>query len=196
MVKSKKIKKPNPKFVDHGNNGRNGKRPKKPKKPTVTVFLPAIIPGRGPNVEEEPPSEYEISYKDAMLAVQLENLASKGFNNDEIINRLGISRTTFYKRLKEDVYFSYCLMKHRGKAITDAENALMQNVTGFEYKEEVATPSGRVVEIYKRKLPETKAIEFFLTNRNAEQWKKKVETTIQPGEGMGAMAFVIKRRED
>lgn len=197
MEKGKNIKKKvkAKKFVDHGNNGKNGKRPKKTAQ-TVKVYLPAIIPGRGPNDPEPEPCEHELSWKDAQLAIEMEKLAAKGLTNDQIIETIGISRTTFYKRLKEDNYFMYCLNKHKGKAVMDVENALFQNATGFEYKEEVATPSGKVVEIYKRKLPETKAIEFFLTNRNAENWKKKVETTMQVGETMTGMTFVIKRRED
>lgn len=195
MDKKPNKKKAIKKFTDHGNNGRNGKRPEKKAK-TVKVYLPAVIPGRGPNDPEPEPCEHEISYKDALLAVEMEKLAAKGFSNNEIIEKIGISRATFYQRLKEDVYFSYCLNKHRGKAVMDVESALFKNATGYEYKEETATPSGKVVEVYKQKLPETKAIEFFLMNRAPDQWKKKVETTIQAGESMAAMAFVIKRRED
>ncbi len=193
-TKSKKAKAR--KFLDKGNNGRNGVvRPKK-KVPTVKVYLPAVIPGRGPTDPEPPPTEHELSWKDAQLAVEMEKLAAKGFTNDEIIDRLGISRGTFYQRIKEDLYFSYALNKHRGKAVFDAENALFQNVIGFDYKEQVATPAGKVVDVTKRKLPETKAIEFFLTNRAQQEWKKKVETTLQAGETMSHVVVAIKRRED
>lgn len=196
MDKETKKKKAKKKLTDHGNNGRNGKRSEKKAK-TVKVYLPAIIPGRGPNEPEPEPCEHELSYKDALLAVEMEKLAAKGLTNDQIINALGISRTTFYKRLKEDNYFMYCLNKHRGKAVMDVESALYKNATGFEYIEQVATPAGKVVAVLKQKTPETKAIEFFLMNRAPDQWKKKIETTIQAGETIEKMAaFVIKRREE
>jgi hypothetical protein len=179
------------------NNGKKKRRmkpgPKTSKKKPVKVWLPAIIPGQE---KPEPPSEHELSYEDAMLAVKMEKLAAKGLTNDQIIEALPLSRYTFYQRLKEDPYFSYCLMKHRGKAVSDVENALYQNSIGFEYKEEQATASGKVVEVFKRKLPETKAIEFYLTNRDAEHWKKKVETVHSVGQGMSAITFSIKRYEE
>jgi hypothetical protein len=191
MAKDKNIRKKADKKITN-----QGIKRKPTQKPTVKVLLPAVIPGRGAYDPEPPPCEHELSYQDAILAVKMEKLAAEGFNNEEIIDRIGVSRTTFYKRLKEDVYFAYALNKHRGKAVLDAQSALFQNVTGFEYEEEVATPAGKVVSVTKRKLPETKAIEFFLTNRDPENWKKKVETTHQAGETMSGMVFAIKRREE
>lgn len=193
MPKKPNIKKPKKQVKKLTSQGV--KREVKPKR-MVQVTLPAVIPGRGVYEPEPPPTIYEIEYKDAMIAVQMEKLAAKGLTNDQIIATLDISRTTFYKRLKEDVYFSYCLNKHRDKAVLDVENALFQNSVGFEFTEQQATATGKVVSVKKMKLPETKAQEFFLINRAADQWKKKVETTIQAGESMGAMVFAIKRREE
>lgn len=170
--------------------------PKNPKRKMVTVFLPAIIPGKENPYEEEKMCEEEISYQDAMLAVKMEKLAAKGLTNDQIIDALPLSRHTFYQRLKTDNYFSYCLNKHRGKAVSDVELALFNNAVGFEYKEEQATPSGKVVEVFKQKLPDTKAQEFFLTNRRPEEWKKKVEQVHSVGEGMTGITFSIKRYEE
>jgi hypothetical protein len=181
------------------NNGKKKRRmkpgPKTSKKKPVKVWLPAIIPGQE-HKEEEQPTEHELSYEDALLAVKMEKLAAKGLTNDEIIKALPLSRATFYERLKEDPYFSYCLMKHRGKAVADVENKLFQNATGFTYMEQTATASGKVVTILKQKLPETKAQQFYLTNRSPEQWKNKVETVHEIGQGMAAVTFSIKRYEE
>ncbi len=188
MQPKKKPTKGNPK------KGRQ-KGQKKEKKHTVKVFLPAIIPGQSTK-DEEPPSEYELDYKDAMLAVKMEKLAAKGLTNDQIIDALGISRFTFYKRLKEEPYFSYCLYKHQGKAVADVESALYQNAVGFDYFEQAATPSGKVVNLMKHRLPETKAQQFFLTNRKPTEWKNKVEATHELGAGLAAITFSIKRYEE
>ena len=171
---------------------KNVKRPER----MVKVTLPAVIPGRGVYDPEPPPSIYEIEYEDAMLAVRMEKLAAKGLSNNEIINNLDISRDTFYKRLKNEPYFSYCLNKHRNKAVIDVENSLFKAANGFEYTEQSATPSGKVVTLNKQKTPDTAAIKFFLTNRDPANWKNKVEQTHEVGAGMQAMAFVIKRREE
>lgn len=188
MPKGTKIDKPKKK------PGR--KKRKKFEQPKVKVYLPGVIPGRGPNEEIPPPSEYELDYEDAMLAVKMEKLAAKGLTNDQIIELLPISRDTFYKRLKENPYFSYCLMKHREKAIEDVEYSLYKAANGFEYLEQAATANGRVVNLLKAKTPDVNAIKFFLTNRASEKWKNKVETTHQAGESMGGMVFAIKRREE
>lgn len=174
-------------------NTKKKTRTYKKKATPVKVLLPAIIPGQDVH---DPPSEYELSYEDAMLSVKMEKLAAKGLTNDQIIAALPLSRYTFYQRLKENPYFSYCLMKHRGKAVESVENALYNNAVGFHYEEEQATASGKVVNVQKMKLPETKAQEFYLTNRVPDQWKKKVETTHALGEGMGAITFSIKRYEE
>lgn len=171
------------------------KHNEKKRKPVI-VTLPAVIPGRGPYDPEPPPSVYEIEYEDAMLAVQMEKLAAKGLSNNEIIKAIGISRDTFYKRLREDSYFSYCLMKHRGAAIKTVENSLFKACNGFEYTEQSVTPSGKVVTLKKMKTPDVGGIKFFLTNRDSENWKNKVESTHQVGESMSGMVFSIKRREE
>lgn len=165
------------------------------KKNRVTVYLPAVIPGKGPN-EEAPPTSYELEYKDALLAVEMEKLAAKGLSNNQIIDALPISRDTFYKRLKEDPYFSYCLYKHRGIAVNEVESALKKAAVGFEYLEQHATPSGKVVTILKAKTPDTAAIKFFLTNRNPEEWQNKVESKLVAAQTMESIKFSIKRREE
>lgn len=159
------------------------------------VLLPAIYIHPEKESDPEEMCEAEISYQKKMLAVQAGRLASKGFNNKEIIKQLGIAGSTFYDYIKDEPYFAYQINKNNGIAVAEVEKALFRNATGYEYKEEVATPSGAVVEVYKQKLPETKAIEFFLTNRNATDWKKKVETTISAGAGMEAITFTLKKRE-
>jgi len=107
----------------------------------VKVLLPSAT-----NPEEM--TEHEISYMDRLLAIDMEKLASKGFTNDQIIKALPISRDTFYKRLKEDPYFSYVLYKHRGIAVNEVENALYKRSVGFTVHEKVteAKPVQKLVD--------------------------------------------------
>lgn len=194
-IKKKPKKKPAKKVKGNFTDPTKKKRVQRPEK-MVQVTLPAVIPGRGVYEPEPPPSIYEITYKDAMLAVEMEKLAAKGLTNDQIIDLLPLSRATFYQRLKDDPYFSYCLGKHRGNPVNEVESALKMAATGFGYEEEHCSANGKVVTLSKFKTPDIAAAKFFLTNRAPNEWKNKVEQTHQVGEGMQAMAFVIKRREE
>lgn len=177
---------------------------RKSKRKNVKVYLPAII-AKGEKHDkgyEQMPdediaqemSEHEISYRDALLIVEIEKLAAKGLNDTEIINEIGISRAKFYERINTEPYFGYALNRHRGVARLNVENALYQNAMGFKYKEQQATPMGFIVEVEKQKLPETRAQEVYLYNRDKEQWKKKVEPQLEKGDSISNIGVVIKRR--
>lgn len=177
---------------------------KKSKRKKVKVYLPVLYQPKANNSteadykqmpDEEPQmSEYEISYKDALLVVEIEKYAAKGLTNDQIIDAIGISRDTFYRRLAEEPYFSYALHRHRGIARYNVENALYKNAVGFEYTEEQATAMGLVVSVKKQKLAETRAQEIYLYNRDKDQWRKKVEPTVQKGKSISHIGVTIKRR--
>ena len=175
------------------------------KKKKVKVKLPSLT-----NPDEM--SEHEISYMDRVLIMDIEKLAAKGFTNDQIIEKLPISRDTFYKRLKSEPYFSYALYKHRGIAVQEVENALFKRSMGYTVQEKVteAKPVQKIVdgklvtdyELMTAKItektvePDTNAIKFFLSNRNPEQWKMKVEPHQVAGAEMEKITFNIKRRGD
>lgn len=186
-----------------GNNSYKdiNNKAKKSKRKNVKINLPAIIAGKfkKENADhyentDEPMSEYEMSYKDALLAVEMEKLAAKGLNNDQIIEALGISRFTFYKKLKDEPYFSYGLRKHRGTLVHEVQNALAQNALGFQYLEQQGTAMGDVVTVMKQKLPETKAQEVILYNMAGEQWKRKPEPAAKEADDISSIHIVIKRR--
>lgn len=183
----------------------------KTKKKTTTVYLPAILVKPK---EEEPMSEHQISYLDSLLAIEMEKLAAKGLNNEEIIKELGISKDTFYRKLKEEPYFSYSLYKHRGIANHNVENALYKRAVGYTFLEKTteAKPvisvddKGNVLRSYalidskivQKEVPgDVKAQEMYLTNRNPDQWKKKVEPSKTSVAGdMSKITFSIKRRSE
>lgn len=177
------------------------------KQKKVKVKLPVPIDGT-----KEEPCEHEMSYMDRLLIIDIEKLASKGLTNDQIIDALPISRDTFYKRLKTEPYFSYALYKHRGIATNEVENALFKRSVGYTVQEKVteAKPVQKIVngqmqtdyELITAKItektvePDTNAIKFFLSNRNPEQWKMKVEPHQVAGAEMEKITFNIKRRGD
>lgn len=197
MPKDSKINKGKRTPKDKSKGGRPlGKKNNPKKKKKVIVYLPALIP-KTPGVNDpEELCEHEIDYEDKMLCVQIERLAAKGFTNNEIIAAIGISRQTFYKRLRNEEYFSYCLFKHRGIPELEIESSLRKSALGFSYVEQVATPSGEVLTVQRFALPNVNAQKFYLTNKRAEEWKHKPEQTIEQGKGLEAITFTLKRREE
>lgn len=178
-----------------GKRGPKAKvNPKKDKK--VKVYYPVLTQKPEDKEPKEEITEDELSYRDSILITQIERLASKGLTNDKIIETIGISRDVFYRRLKNEPYFSYALNKHRNIAVQNVENALYQKCTGFEYTEEQGSAVGLIMEVKKKALPDTNAIKFFLSNRRSEDWKMKVESTQTTGADMGNMTFSIKRRSE
>lgn len=195
-----------------GKSGSKGRKiddkSKKSKKKTETVYYPAIIPK-----PEEEMSEEEISYKDRLLAIEVEKLAAKGLTNDQIIQELRISRWTFYKKLKEQPYFTYALFKHRHIAIQNVESALYKRSVGYTVLEKTieAKPvvsideAGNLLKnwqlidskiIEKDIPPDVKAIELFLINRDSANWKKKVEPEQKQIADMSQMTFKLKKRAE
>lgn len=199
---------------DSGKPGSKAKKindkARKSKKQTQTVYLPAVIV-KPP--EAEPMSEHEISYADALLAVEMEKLAAKGLTNDQIIKEIGISRDTFYRKLKNEPYFSYALFKHRGIAAHNVENSLYKRAVGYSILEKTTEAKpikykdkdgiervsyelmvAKVVE--KTVEPDVAAQKFWLSNRKSDEWKMRVEPAQAVGSDMSQMSFTIKRRGD
>lgn len=98
-TKKKKITKPSGKTAKQLKDQAEKSGRKK-----AIYYLPVPIPKK--EGEEQPMTEAEISYKDKMICVEIERLAAKGLTNDQIIQRLDVSRSTFYDWLKEKPYFS------------------------------------------------------------------------------------------
>lgn len=179
--------------------GKRGPKPNQPSKnkgKKVKVYYPVLTQNPDNQEPEEEITEAEISYKESLLITQVERLAAKGLNNDEIIETLKMGRGTFYEKVKNNQYFQYSLYKHRNIAIQNVENALYQKCTGFEYTEEQGSAVGIIMEVKKKALPDTNAIKFFLSNRRSDDWKMKVESTQTSGADMGNMTFTIKRRSE
>lgn len=190
-------KRPNKKDKDNKKDPKkksSGSDKKPKKKKDVKVYLPTVI-AKEYQPEEEPMSEAELSYKDKLMAVDLERLAKKGLSNNEIITALNISRDTFYRKLKDEPYFSYCLYKHRGIAVKEIECALFNTAKGFTYVEQQATPMG-VFDVKKYALPNVSAQKEFLHNRASDEWKKKIESVQGLGTDIGQISVTIRRREE
>ena len=115
----------------------------------------------------------------------IESWARDGLNDEQIAEKLRISKDTFYRYKKEHSDFSDSLKK--GKEIVDyeVENALLKRALGYEYTETTReerynrdTQEYEMVvtkEVIKQVSPDTTAQIFWLKNRKPKEWREKHE---------------------
>lgn len=102
----------------------------------------------------------------------IKKLASKGFSEQEIIEYLGISKSTYYKYKYEIKELTECLQEGRSKAIEELENMTYKTAMGFDYKEEKmiiqldenGNPIRRTKEVYTKYQPPNPAQQQYLLN--------------------------------
>lgn len=117
-------------------------------------------------------SKYETNVKDKLILV--EGWARNEFTDEQIAKNLEISKTTFYKYIKEHSELSERLKK--GKEVIDfeVENALLKRVLGYKYKEVSKEEELNITkEVIKKVVPDTTSQIFWLKNRKPEEWRDK-----------------------
>lgn len=115
----------------------------------------------------------------------IEAWARDGLIDEQIAEKLNISKDTFYRYKREHSDFSDSLKK--GKEIVDCEveNALLKRAMGYEYEEKTYetkydTEKEKYVEILTKRVtkqvaPDTTAQIFWLKNRKSAVWRDKQE---------------------
>lgn len=144
-------------------------------------------------------------YTDEILP-KVEELASKGLNNNEIAAALCIGNRTFYEWRERYPQFAHSIKKYRGLADIQVENALFQSAIGGSFKEvkserrynkqEQKFEIVVTEEVIKHIPGNSTAQIFYLKNRMPHRYKDKVETMHELGDRMSQMFFSLKRRED
>ena len=113
--------------------------------------------------------------------------ASKGNNNREIAEKLGIAECTFYDWSNKHPEFSEAIKKAREQdAIPKVENALFKSAVGYWIEEEkkliTKTKDGKErikIEKIKKWIPPNPTSQiFWLKNRVPERWSDKQKLDI------------------
>jgi hypothetical protein len=109
---------------------------------------------------------------------EIEQWLQNGLSEAQIIKNLGISKTSFetYKHKYPELFD--LLLKGRETPVTEVENSLYKNATGYYFFVDEAkivkdADGGEHVEkvtLKKFKGPETAAICFFLKNKKKKDW--------------------------
>ena len=126
-------------------------------------------------------------YDENTFPLLAEGFARDGLNDVEIANNLGISKDTYYTYQKK--YPDFLDAIRAGKKPVDiiAVNSLYKLVQGYSYKEITTetkkTKDGTTLPIVIKTVtkhipPNERACEFWLTNRDRENWKHMNHTDL------------------
>ncbi len=122
---------------------------------------------------------------DARMAERIYFLAAKGFTDEEMVNVLGIARSTL-SLWKTSKVFSDTLKGCKEAIDNQVENALLRRALGHEYVErqiikDVQGQISAVKETTKYLVPDTTAAIFWLKNRRKAEWREtdKSEVKVQ-----------------
>lgn len=133
-------------------------------------------------------SKWETHVKDKLILV--EGWARDGLTNEQIAEKLGIGKTTFYKYLEEHVELSELLKRGKEVVDTEVENALLQKALGgkekllkpVKLKQVIYSDTGKKLKEFEEIVmveeevliaPDTTAQIFWLKNRKPGVWRDK-----------------------
>ncbi|MBR8535420.1 helix-turn-helix domain-containing protein [Carboxylicivirga sediminis] len=145
-------------------------------------------------------------YDSATFPKLAEGYARDGLNDEQIAEKLGISRAAYYRYQKQHVDFLDAIKRGKAPVDADVENALLKRALGFEY-EEVSTEyekdpkTGKPTPVktkktIKRVPPDVGAIAFWLKNRKPEQWREKIDHTSGGKEMQAAVVMLPSNGRD
>ncbi len=118
-----------------------------------------------------------------------------GVNQDDIAEKLGISRTTLikYKQIEPDLFNA---LKNKEETDSVVENTLYKTAVGFHEEESVTEydGNGQMIsrKVYRKYYPPNPMSIFaWLNNRRPDKWRKRQEVTISQ-EGVSELQELIE----
>lgn len=122
------------------------------------------------------PSKYETHV--APRLEEIKDWVRNGATDEEVAQRLGLSRSTFCAYKKEFLEFSDTLKETKAIVDSKVESALLKRALGYEYEETTRerNDNGQLVVtkvVHKQVVPDTTAQIFWLKNRRPDKWRDK-----------------------
>src|SRR5215203_579552 len=110
-------------------------------------------------------------------AAQAEKACQAGFTDQELADLFGVSVSTINAWKTRHVDFLQALKRGKTEADDRVERALYHRAVGYSHEVEkpmVIDKAVRIVTYTERMPPDTTACNFWLKNRNPEEWRDKV----------------------
>ena len=112
--------------------------------------------------------------------------AKYGLTDKQIIENIGIGRTTFYSWIKKYPDFAEAIKKARIQTNIEIENAMIDLACGNKYVEEVKSvlgpKTGQIIKIEKtrRQVPPNAMLIFLAKNRMKDKYKDYAPVQAEP----------------
>lgn len=107
--------------------------------------------------------------------LKIEGWARDGLTEEQIAEKMGVSRKTLFNWKKQHLPILHALKK--GKEVIDrqVENALLKRALGYQY-DEITKEGGEITKVVTKEVqPDTTAQIFWLKNRKPTEWRDKQE---------------------
>ena len=136
-----------------------------------------------PSPEIGRPSAWETRIRPRLEKVR--KMAASGATDAAIMRALGVSRTAYYRSLREREQFADILATAREPATEEVQSALFKLAVGYDSEVvreeyEVGKPP-RTITTRQRAPPALAAVKFWLTNRRPEMWRDRGLLGAGPG---------------
>lgn len=117
--------------------------------------------------------------------IRIEGLAREGLTDEQLADKIGIARSTFYEWCKKHRKFADAIKCGKAPVDVQVENALLKSALGHKetVKKAVRSVDGIIYvdeEIYYP--PQTAAQIFWLKNRRPDRWRDKPPVAETPHE--------------
>lgn len=108
---------------------------------------------------------------------------AKGATQKEVMKKLGVSETTFFRWKQEHREFRESIEAPQGDVDDLVEAALYKRCVGYDYEEvtkwQTIGRGGELIWLERRSVkhlpPDPNSIQFWLTNRRRGEWKRMPE---------------------
>jgi transposase-like protein len=130
-------------------------------------------------------------YDPAFIPVVI-NLVARGLTNYEIADTLNVDERTLYNWRREHEEFAQALQRSKDQITAQVEASLLMKANGYERKVQKATASGKVVTVTEYFPPSDSAIQFWLRNQKASEYREQKDINVKHGVEQGFLTFLSR----
>lgn len=123
-----------------------------------------------------------------------ESLARKGLTNTEMADGIGVATSTFNRWRDEHPEFQDAVKRGKSSADDVVEKSLYNRAIGEIVKETktITMPDGETrTEVTEKRVADTTAQIFWLTNRRRDKWKRRSQTEMTGEDGGPVKQIVV-----